>query len=111
MLQLRLHAPATSTGPYQWQRDLGMGLEPVVDDARINGATSDELTFTPVLEADAGVYFVDYDDGTKVAVTSDPFVLDVLPFGSLPATGLAGLIGLVVGLSATALAAIRRRRS
>ncbi len=107
---LTLRAPAGSGGPFQWQRDLGMGLEPVVDDARINGAATDELTFAPILETDAGVYFVDYEDGSKAAVTSSPFVLSVLPFGSLPAAGLAGLVGLSVGLVTAAVASRQRRR-
>lgn len=108
---LQLFAPIVAQPPYQWKRNVGAGLVAVVDDGRITGATSSVLTFDPVLASDAGNYFITYEDGAaKAVVDSGLFVLTVLPFGSLPVTGLVGLVCVVAALVVFGWRRISRRR-
>ncbi|MBI2421904.1 MAG: PQQ-dependent sugar dehydrogenase [Candidatus Hydrogenedentes bacterium] len=78
--RLELTAPAGSA--YQWKKD---GSPVLPDGGRITGITSVELIFDPVEQDDAGTYTCAYDDGAKAAAETEPYTLNVLPVGSLPA--------------------------
>jgi hypothetical protein len=92
-----LTAPAGSD--WKWMKD----------GAEIVGATDRELVFDPVKVSDEGSYTVEYNDGTKVIQTTDPFILEVQPEGSVPVAGLAGL-ALLVGAGALGGVRVIRRR-
>ena len=51
-----------------------------------------------------------YDTVAKALVETDPFELDVLPEGSLPAAGIAGLCALAAALFGAGLLALRHRK-
>lgn len=92
---LVLTAPNGST--YQWKKG---GVDVMPGGGRITGITSQELTFNPVLQSDSGVYTCEYDDGTKAPTVTEPYGLDVLAPGSLPAiNNLLALIAVVVFLT------------
>ena len=94
-----LTAPAGGTG-HQWKKD---GID-------VPGANGPTLPFPEILEGDAGVYTVEYDDGTKALVVSEPFVLNVGPEGTVPVSSLIGLLALAgaCGLGGSRL--LRRKR-
>lgn len=100
--------PLTLTGPagtgHQWFVDGAL----VADNGRISGADEQVLAFAPVLVDDAGVYTVLYGDGSKALLESQPFVLEVLPAGSLP-LGLAGMVAVAAALAAFGARRTRRR--
>ena len=95
-------APAGTS--YQWKKDaVDLG-----DDApRLTGSTTQTLTFNTVLQSDAGVYTVVYDDGSKTLVQTAQFNMSVLP--ATPKLPVAG--GIAVGLLTMGLLAIGVRRS
>jgi hypothetical protein len=99
-----LTAPAGSG--YDWKK---AGVS-VVDGGHISGQGTGVLTFNTAMLSDAGVYTVDYDDGTKVAQTSLPANLSFIPAGVPAATalGLSLLGGALIG--GGSLAAMRRRK-
>jgi hypothetical protein len=75
------------------------------DPDRITGMTSEDLVFDPVRESDAGVYTCEYDNGLKAVFITEPYTLQVLPAGTLPAVShllllIAGSILLTGGLTA-----------
>lgn len=84
---------------YQWRKT----------DVDIPGATNRTLVFDPVTEEDAGTYTVEYDDGTKIVTVSDPFILSVLPAGSVPAAGIVGLVALAGACGLGGARLVRRR--
>lgn len=86
-------------GTYQWYKDF----------APISGADDPTLVFDPVIADDSGIYTVTLDTGAKEIITSAPFVLNVVPMGSLPIAGLAGLALLGAGCAAAGTARMRRR--
>lgn len=73
----------------------------------ISTVTGDTLAFLPVTLADTGFYTVEADDGSKAIIVSQPFYLNVVPEGSLPAAGMLGL-GVVAALCL--VAGVRRLR-
>lgn len=75
----------------------------------LEGETERELVFNPVKVSDEGEYTVEYDDGTKVIMVSEPYFLSVLPSGSVPVAGLAGL-ALLAGVGALGGARLVHRR-
>jgi len=107
---IQAEEPLTLTGPagsatYVWFVD-GMLVE---NGGRISGADTETLVFSPVLVDDAGTYTVAYDDGSKATVESQPFVLEVLPAGSLPLVGLAGMAAVSAALAAFGARRLRRK--
>lgn len=92
---LTLSAPPGS-GYYRWYRG-----SPLDDDPpRITGTTSQRLVIDGVLEDDEGIYTCVYDNDTgKAFIETEPYLLVVLPAGSLPAAG-----GLALGALAGFLA-------
>lgn len=81
---LVLTAPTGTS--YQWKRN-GVNL---------GGETGAQLLFDPVTESDEALYVVQYDNGQKAIVQSLPYVLAVLPAGSLPLASLALLATIVL---------------
>ena len=79
---------APNGSDYQWVKDGEILLEAP---PRVTGANDQTLVFDRVQVADSGIYRVDYDDGTKAVVSSEPLVLNVQPAAELPATGLLGI--------------------
>lgn len=77
--------------PYQWK----------LDGADMGGESGASLSLSPTTTGDNGVYTLDFDDGTKATLTSNPVSVSIFPAGSLPVGGLMGL-GLLVVTSALA---------
>jgi hypothetical protein len=92
-------AEATDFTPttFVWRKD----TRPIV------GVDGPELRIDPVTLADAGTYTVETESDAKVLVVSDPFVLEVVSVGALPALGGLGVAALALALLG---AAYRRRR-
>jgi hypothetical protein len=92
------------TGPqgtdFQWRKG---GVD-------IDGATNRVLVFDPVTQDDAGIYTVQYNDGLKAVVVSEPFNMVVQPEGSVPAAGVLGLVALAGACGLGGARLIRRRR-
>jgi len=104
--RLTLTAPTGSN--YEWFKD---DVSISEDPPRVTGAFERTLVFDPVQESDAGIYTVSYDDGSeKEIVVTDPFLLEVLPAGSLPVAGVAALALLALGLGAGAVRYVRRAK-
>jgi hypothetical protein len=102
------NGPLTLTAPegsnYQWRFNGGN----MSDTDRITGTDSRILEFSPVTMDDEGTYTCVYDDGTgKAIVETPPFVLTVLPAGSLP---VAGVVGFALLAALTAIGGIVMRR-
>ncbi len=100
---LTLSAPSGSD--YRWMKN-GIDVAPDSGDPdRITGMTNEDLVFDPVLESDAGVYTCEYDNGLKAVLVTEPYTLQVLPAGTLPAVNhllllIAGSVLLTGGLTA-----------
>ena len=80
-------------------------------DGRLTGTTGRVITFDPVLQTDAGSYVCRYTPEGKETAETPPYLLEVLPPGSLP---VAGIIGLCFGAGACmfgGILALRRRKS
>lgn len=88
----------------------GTGHQWRKDGADITGATERELIFSPVRLEDAGEYRVQYNDGTKAIMLSDPFFMEVSPEGTVPAAGVIGLAALLGACAAGGARLIRRRK-
>ena len=100
-----LTAPAGSA--YHWKKD---GVYMSDAPPRITGTQSRALVFAYLVPEDAGVYTCEYNDGSKAIVETPPYVLVVLPEGSLPALSLWGMLLLAMALL-TAARLIRRTRA
>ncbi len=77
------------------------------DDVLMEGMTALEYVIPIVSMTDAGVYYVIVTDESKTVYQSPPFVLTVLPEGSMPVSGaltVGVLVALLAGLG------IRRQR-
>jgi len=101
--RLVLTAPDTQASPpmYQWKK----GGANLVDE------TSRTLVFDPVTTVHEGTYTVAFDNGlAKVQVITIPFVLSILPAGSVPVTGIVGLIATLAGLITGSFVALNRKR-
>ncbi len=100
---ITLTATATDFTPatFVWRRN-GTPLSTV---------TGNELRIDPVTLADAGRYTVEADSGSKALIVSPPFILSVVPVGSLPAAGLVGILALSTSLAGSGIALVRRRRA
>jgi hypothetical protein len=96
---MRVVLTAPTGTSYQWKEH----------GEQLIGETAQTLVFDPVAESDAGEYTVVYDTGTKELQETALFVLDVLPAGSLPVSGLVGL-GLLGAAMVTGGAAYVRRK-
>ena len=73
---------------YAWTKD-GIPL----------AATSAEYVIAEVDYDHAGLYIVTVEDQSKAVYTSEPFMLEVLPFGSLPVSSLFTMVIAAVALS------------
>lgn len=105
---LNLSGPAGSN--YLWMTEPGM--VPVDGDGgRITGLTSQTLHFDPVLESDSGTYRVQYDNGAKTVVLSNPLTFTVLPSGSVPVAGVLGILLLGSGVAGAGVMSMRRRKN
>jgi hypothetical protein len=93
---------------YQWTKD---GTNIMDDPPRVTGANTSKLVLDPAVLDDSGVYRVQYDNGAKAIVTSDPFVLTVVPLGALPVGGIWWLAVGIVLLSGLGCLARYRRQS
>ncbi|MBI2423917.1 MAG: SUMF1/EgtB/PvdO family nonheme iron enzyme [Candidatus Hydrogenedentes bacterium] len=99
---LTLTAPEGNA--FQWKKNSFPLAE---DPPRLTGTSSRVLTFDTVQESDAGVYVCTFDEGGKALLNTAPYTLEVLPEGSLPLAGMAGLATLTAALLAAY--AVRRR--
>ncbi|MDQ1256229.1 MAG: Choline-sulfatase [Candidatus Hydrogenedentes bacterium] len=91
---------------HQWYLD-GAPLE---DSApRITGAKTRTLTIDPLETGDAGVYECVYSAPGKRLSITDPYTLNVLAAGSLPAAGLGALAVLMALFAALASVLLRKR--
>lgn len=92
----------SASGTFQWKKE---GID-------LPGETNLTLVLSPVALTDAGTYTAEIDDGSKVIYASLPLVLTVLPAGSLPVGGAAGL-ALLGGLAVAAatLKLLRKRQA
>lgn len=68
----------------------GSGYQWVFEGSPIGGATT-QILVRDAIAPNLGTYVVEYDDGTKALVQSEPFVLSAIPAGSVPAAGMMGL--------------------
>lgn len=78
-----------------------------LNEAPLAGETGDTLVREMVQNSDAGTYTISVDDGAKDVLFSAGYVVRVVPMGSLPVAGWAGLVivaGVCIGWGA------RRRR-
>lgn len=82
---LQLTAP--DGGSYQWKKD-GSNVS---DGGNISGSNAQTLVFDTVLETDEGTYTAEFDTSGKAVVETEPFVLAVLPAGSVPGANAWGL--------------------
>ncbi len=105
-MALTLTAPDDGTG-YIWTYNYG----PLADDPpRLTGTATNVLSFDPVLETDAGIYICSRDVAEKAEVATLPYTLGVLPAGSLPIAGLAGLGALAAALGLCGAGLTTRQR-
>lgn len=88
---LELSANEDMLPPYQWK----------LDGADMGGETGSTLSLSPTSTGDSGVYTLDFDDGTKAIISSNPVSVSIFPAGSLPVGSLLGL-GLLAVTSALA---------
>lgn len=88
-------------GSLQWKKD----------GSDIGGETGATFAIEGAVVADSGSYTLDFDDGTKAIVTSNPVGVAIFPAGSLPVSGLLGLTLLGTGLLAGGVALVRRKKA
>jgi len=95
---------------YQWKLNGDDLTDPPEE---ITGINDRQLHFTPVLEDHEGVYAVSYTtgEGGKTEMVTPPFVLEVLPPGSVPAAGWVGMAILAAACGAFGVARARNKRN
>jgi hypothetical protein len=98
--QLALAAPAGDW--HQWRRN---GISISDSPMRVVGTTGAALLFSPVEEADSGIYTCLYQNGSGVILETQPFIVD--PQGRVPLITLPGAALLVAILLAAARRALR----
>jgi len=86
--------------PYQWQ----------LDGTNIGGATDATFSITSATTGDSGVYTLNFDDGAKAIIASNPVSIAIFTAGSLPVAGLIGL-GLLAAVGALGGAAALRKKN
>jgi hypothetical protein len=84
---------------YQWSKD----------NNPIGGAVNPSLVKNDIQLSDAGDYRVRVETPAKAFVTSPPFTLTVVPFGSLPVGGMFGLAALATAVAIAGGTGLRRR--
>lgn len=92
-------ANMTGTVTYEWYKD----------DQIIPNANGSQYTILQVDMSHAGVYILKVTDESKGVYQSPPFVLEVLPDGSMPASESRMIIVLALLLTLLTISAIRRR--
>lgn len=103
-----LSIPDSANAPIQWT----LNKTPLVDDARISGASGPVLNIQPLMLTDSGIYRVTYIDGDGFSEVYGPAYLTVVPAGALPAISPYGIVLTVIAIAAAALlVAVRRAGS